>query len=104
MVHLLVLNDLALPLGTIRLRGKGSDAGHNGLKNIEQLIATQNYARLRFGIGNDFPQGAQIQYVLGRFSAEEQKTVMERIEVVVDCIRSFCLEGLSVAMNRFNNK
>ena len=95
---LVVVDDLALPLGTIRLRGKGSDAGHNGLKNIEQLIATQNYARLRFGIGNDFPQ------VLGRFSAEEQKTVTERIEVAVDCIRSFCLEGLSVAMNRFNNK
>lgn len=101
---LVVVDDLALPLGTIRLRGKGSDAGHNGLKNIEQLITTQNYARLRFGIGNDFPQGAQIQYVLGRFSAEEQKTVTERIEVAVDCIRSFYLEGLSVAMNRFNNK
>ena len=87
---LVVVDDLALPLGTIRLRGKGSDA--------------QNYARLRFGIGNDFPQGAQIPYVLGRFSADEQKTVTERIEVAVDCIRSFCLEGLSVAMNRFNNK
>ena len=75
---LVVVDDLALPLGTIRMRGKGSDAGHNGLKNIEQLITTQNYARLRFGIGNDFPQGAQIQYVLGRFSAEEQKTVTEK--------------------------
>ena len=103
--HILVLvDDLALPFGTLRLKGKGSDAGHNGLKNIAQLLGSQAYPRLRFGIGNDFPQGAQIPYVLGKFSADEQKTVTERIEVAVDCIRSFCLEGLSVAMNRFNNK
>ena len=88
---LVVVDDLALPLGTIRLRGKGSDAGHNGLKNIEQLIATQNYARLRFGIGNDFPQGAQIQYVLGRFSAEEQKTVTVYKTLIISTIVDTCM-------------
>ena len=101
---IVVVDDLALPLGAVRLRGKGSDAGHNGLKNIQLLLETQNYARLRFGIGNDFPQGSQIHFVLGRFAAEEQPLVNEKIGVAVDCIKSFVLEGLSVAMNRFNNR
>ncbi|KGN82026.1 peptidyl-tRNA hydrolase [Porphyromonadaceae bacterium COT-184 OH4590] len=103
--HLLVVvDDLALPFGTIRLRGKGSDAGHNGLKSIQELIHSQNYARLRFGIGNDFVKGGQVNYVLSRFTDEEQKAIGAKIEIAVDCIKSFCLEGLTAAMNRFNNK
>ncbi len=101
---LVVVDDLALPFGTIRLRGKGSDAGHNGLKSIQELIQSQNYARLRFGIGNDFPQGGQVHYVLSRFTADEQQIIGAKIELAVDCIKSFCLEGLASAMNRFNNK
>jgi len=101
---LIVVDDIALPTGTVRLRGKGSDAGHNGLKSIQTMLETQNYARLKFGIGNDFPQGSQINFVLSEFSADERKIVNEKIEIAVDCIKSFCLEGLDTAMNRFNNR
>ena len=80
---LVLVDDLALPLGTIRIKGKGSDAGHNGLKNIAQMLGSQNYARLRFGIGNDFPKGTQVDFVLGHFSAEEKKLLEPRIEVAV---------------------
>ena len=77
---LVVVDDLALPFGTLRLKGKGSDAGHNGLKHIAATLGTQNYARLRFGIGNDFPRGGQIDYVLGHFTDEDWKTMGERLE------------------------
>ena len=80
------------------------DAGHNGLKNIAQLLGSQSYARLRFGIGNDFPQGAQINYVLGRFSPEEEAQMPERLETFVDASIAFCLEGIASTMNRFNAK
>ena len=100
---LVVVDDLALPFGTLRLKGKGSDAGHNGLKNIQGLIG-QDYPRLRFGIGSSFPRGHQVDYVLEKFSAEEQQLLPERIEVAVDMIRSFCLSGIEVTMNQFNNK
>lgn len=103
--HLLVVvDDLALPFGTIRLRGKGADGGHNGLKNINALLGSQNYARLRFGIGSDFPEGAQIDYVLGPLTAEEQQQLPERVNKAVDAIKAFCLSGLSFAMTHFNNK
>lgn len=101
---LVVVDDLALSLGTIRLRSKGSDAGHNGLKSIQTMIETQNYARLRFGIGSDFPSGSQVHFVLGRFDDEEQRVVDDKIAVAVDCIKSFVLEGVANAMNRFNNR
>ncbi len=101
---IVIVDDIALPVGTIRLRGKGSDAGHNGLKNIQAMIGTQNYTRLKFGVGNNFPQGGQVNYVLGLFEEDEQKIVDEKIDTAADCIKSFCLEGLSVAMNRYNNK
>lgn len=101
---LVVVDDLALPFGTIRLKGKGSNGGHNGLKNIEQMIGTQAYARLRFGIGGDFPHGAQIDYVLGTFPEEQRKLMPERIGIAVEAIRSFCLAGLVLTMNQFNNK
>ena len=101
---LILVDDLALPLGTIRIKGKGSDAGHNGLKNIAQMIGTQNYARLRFGIGNDFPRGMQVDFVLSRFSPEEKKILTERIDIAIEAMKSFVLSGLSFAMNNFNNK
>ena len=86
------------------LKGKGSDAGHNGLKHIAATLGTQAYARLRFGIGNDFPRGGQIDYVLGHFSDEEYKLIPERLETAGEIIRSFCLAGLDITMNQFNRK
>lgn len=100
---LVVVDDLALPFGTLRLKGKGSDAGHNGLKHIQGLIG-QNYPRLRFGIGNDFPRGSQVNFVLEEFSDEEKQQLNERIESSVEIIKSFCLAGINITMNQFNNK
>lgn len=101
---LVVVDDLALPFGALRLKPKGSDAGHNGLKNIQQLIGTQAYPRLRFGIGNDFPQGGQVDFVLGKIPPELQKLKEERILVACEIIKSFCLAGIQNTMNAFNNK
>lgn len=101
---LVVVDDLALPVGAIRLKGSGSDAGHNGLKNIAAMLGTQAYPRLRFGIGSDFPRGGQIDYVLGRFPAEDRKILADRIPVACDAIREFVLAGLGNAMCRYNNK
>ena len=101
---LVIVDDLALPFGTIRLRGKGADGGHNGLKNINALVGSQNYARLRFGIGSDFPEGAQVDYVLGPLSSEEQQLLPERVGKAIDAIKAFCLSGLSFAMTNYNNK
>lgn len=100
---LVVVDDLALPFGTLRLKSKGSDAGHNGLKHIQGLIG-QNYPRLRFGIGNDFPRGAQIDFVLDDFSDEEKSVLNERIDAAVEIIKSFCLAGINITMNQYNNK
>ena len=77
---------------------------HIRLKNIAQMIGTQNYARLRFGIGNDFPRGMQVDFVLSRFSPEEKKILTERIDIAIEAMKSFVLSGLSFAMNNFNNK
>lgn len=101
---LVVVDDLALPFGQLRLKGKGSDAGHNGLKHIAATLGTQDYARLRFGIGNDFPRGAQIDFVLGHFSDEDMKTMDERIAVACEMVKSYCLAGLQVTMNQYNKK
>ena len=101
---LIVVDDLALPFGTLRLKGKGSDAGHNGLKNIQQLLGTQEYSRLRFGIGSDFPRGGQINYVLGKFPPEELQEMPEKIKRAVEIIKSFCLAGVQNTMNQYNNK
>lgn len=101
---LVIVDDIALPFGTIRIKGKGSDGGHNGLKNIAAMIGTQNYARLRFGVGNDFPKGAQIDYVLGNFSEEQEKQMPERLKIAIDAIKAFCLSGLTFAMNNYSNK
>ncbi len=99
---LVVVDDIALPFGTIRLRGKGADGGHNGLKSINNLLQTQNYARLRFGVGSDFPPGGQVDYVLGYPSAEEKAVLAQRAPVAVDAIKAFCLSGLAFAMNHYN--
>lgn len=101
---LVLVDDIALPFGTLRLRAKGSDAGHNGLKNIQETIGTQNYARLRFGIGNDFPHGAQINYVLGEWDKEEEEALPPKLETCGEIIKSFCLAGIQLTMNQFNGK
>ena len=101
---LVVVDDIALPVGVIRLKTKGSDAGHNGLKNIQELIGTSGYNRLRFGVGNDFPRGGQIDFVLGTFPSEERVVVDEKIMLAIDAIKSFCLSGMQITMNQFNNK
>lgn len=101
---LVVVDDLALPFGTLRLKGKGSDAGHNGLKHIAATLGTENYARLRFGIGNDFPRGGQIDFVLGNFTEEDMKTMDERLEMAGEIVKTFCLAGISLTMNQYNKK
>jgi PTH1 family peptidyl-tRNA hydrolase len=101
---LVAVDDLALPFGSLRLKTKGSDAGHNGLKHICATLGTQAYSRLRFGIGNDFPPGCQINYVLSDFFPEEKALLPSRIEVAEDIIRSFCLAGVDRTMNLYNNK
>lgn len=101
---LVIVDDLALPFGTLRLKPKGSDAGHNGLRNIAQLLGTQDYCRLRFGIGNDFSRGGQIDYVLGKFPPEEIKLMPEKLDRAIEIIKSFCLAGMQITMNQFNNK
>lgn len=101
---LVVVDELALPFGSLRLKGKGSDAGHNGLKHIAATLGTQNYARLRFGIGNDFPKGGQVDYVLGHFDENDLKLMPERLETAGEIIKSFCLAGLNITMNQYNNK
>lgn len=103
--HLLIIvDDLALQFGQIRLKGHGHNGGHNGLKSIDQMLGTNAYARLRFGIGNDFPRGMQIDYVLGCPSPEELAILPERSAVAVDAIKAFCLSGLDFAMTHYNNK
>ena len=101
---LVLVDDLALPFGAIRIKANGSDAGHNGLKNIAQQLSTQAYARLRFGIGNDYPRGGQIDYVLGRFTPTQLVEMPARIDVAVEAIRTYCLAGIQTAMCDFNNK
>ena len=103
--HLLVLvDDIALPFGKLRLKGKGSDGGHNGLRNINEVLGTQEYARLRFGMGNDFSQGRQHDYVLGGLTAEEENALPDRLKLTSDIIRSFGTIGVGRTMNFFNNK
>ena len=101
---LIVVDDLALPFGVLRLKPRGSDAGHNGLRHIQEVLGTSDYNRLRFGIGNDFLHGGQVDFVLDPFSEEEQKNLPQRIEKAVEIIRSFTLAGVDITMNLYNNK
>jgi PTH1 family peptidyl-tRNA hydrolase len=101
---LVVVDDIALPFGTLRMRAKGGDAGHNGLNHIQAILGTTNYARLRFGVGNDFYSGQQVDYVLSGWTEEQEKVLPERIEMAGDIIKSFGVIGLQRTMNAYNNK
>jgi len=101
---LVIIDDLALPFGTLRLKPRGSDAGHNGLKHIQQVLGSDEYSRLRFGIGNDFPKGLQIDFVLSDFWEEERKQLPEKIERACEIVKSFGLSGIQITMNQFNGK
>jgi len=101
---LVIVDDLALPLGALRMRKKGSDGGHNGLISIIEHIESTEFTRIRFGIGNDFAKGYQVDYVLGRWTAEETKTLIPRVKEAVEMIRSFVLIGPDRTMNVFNKR
>ena len=98
---LVIVDDLSIPLGDFRLKGNGSNGGHNGLGNIQQLIG-QQYARLRMGIGADFAKGQQVDWVLGKYDEEDMKTLQPSIDQAVDIIKSFVLAGLNITMNQYN--
>jgi len=103
--HIMVLVDeLALPFGRIRIGPKGSDGGHNGLKSIQETLNTNAYPRLRFGIHNEFSKGSQVDYVLGEWNEEEKKTLNERIKLAADAVKAFTFMGLSRCMNEYNTK
>ena len=105
LVNLLVItDDLALPFGTLRMKKKGSDGGHNGLADIALTLNSIEYVRLRFGIGSNFSKGHQVNYVLNRWDKEEQKVLPERIEMAVEMIKSFMINGVDRTMTLFNNK
>ena len=99
---LVVLDDLAIPFGSIRVRMKGSDGGHNGLKDIDATLGNNNYPRLRFGIGSEFAKGHQVNYVLSPWTSDEQKLLDERIKVACEAVNSFMFEGIERAMNKYN--
>ena len=101
---LIIVDDLALPLGALRMRKKGSDGGHNGLISIIEHIGSTEFTRIRFGIGNDFAKGYQVDYVLGRWTAEEEKVLMPRVKEAVEMIKSFVLIGPDRTMNVFNKR
>lgn len=101
---LVLVDDLNLPFGTIRIRKQGSNGGHNGLGNIQSVLGTDAYARVRFGIGNEYTRGTQINFVLGEWTDEEKKIIDERLKVTTEIIPSFCLQGIDRTMNQFNNK
>ena len=101
---LVVVDDLAIPLGTIRMRSKGSDGGHNGLKNIDALTGGGDYARIRMGVGNDFPQGHQIDFVLGGLSTEERALFAPAAAEAVEAVKAFATVGVDRAMNSFNHR
>ncbi len=101
---MVLVDELALPFGKIRIGPKGSDGGHNGLKNIQEILNSSNYPRMRFGISNEFSKGAQVNYVLGKWNAEELKTLNDRIKVATDAIKAFAFVGLQRCMNEYNNK
>ena len=100
---LVVTDDIHLPFGSIRLKAKGSDGGHNGLKDIQEKLNTVQYNRYRFGVGADFGAGRQVDYVLGEWSTEEREKLKERLEKSTSLIESFALAGLARTMNQFNN-
>jgi peptidyl-tRNA hydrolase, PTH1 family len=101
---MVIVDDLALPLGKIRIGPKGGDGGHNGLKNIQEVLQTTNYPRMRFGISKEFSKGQQVDYVLGKWDDDEKPKVAERIQVAADAIKAFTFIGLERCMNTYNTK
>lgn len=101
---LVVVDDIALPVGTLRMKKQGSDGGHNGLANIAALVGSVNYCRLRIGVGDNFSRGRQIDYVLGQFTHEESAVLEPKIDQAVEMITTFCTQGPDKAMNMFNGK
>lgn len=99
---LVVTDDINLPLSKLRLRGKGSHGGHNGLRNIEELLGTREYSRLRFGAMGDFPKGRQVEFVLGKWEEKEEVEVEIMTIKAIECIESFVFRGLSQTMTEFN--
>ena len=99
---LIVTDDIALPYGKLRMKFKGSHGGHNGLRNIQEVLGDSNYNRLRFGVGDDFGKGRQIEYVLGNFEREQLGQLLEYLDRASEMILSFCLKGLDKTMNAFN--
>lgn len=100
---LTIFDDIALPLSKIRVRGSGSDGGHNGLKSIQEMLGTVDYPKLRFGVGNNYPKGMQAEYVLGKWPAAEEPLIKLKIEKSVEAIEVFAVQGLAATMNLFNN-
>ena len=100
---LVVSDDVALPLGEFRLKGSGSNGGHNGLGHIQQLIG-QNYPRLRMGIGNEYPRGGQVDWVLGHYDEDDMQVLQPAIDTAVEIIKSFVLAGIDITMNQFNQQ
>ncbi len=101
---LVVVDDIALPFGKLRIRARGSDGGHNGLHNIIWTLEADNFPRMRFGVGGDFPRGTQVDYVLGSWNSEERKELPEKIDTAVKAIQSFVSVGIERTMNLFNTK
>jgi peptidyl-tRNA hydrolase, PTH1 family len=101
---LVCVDDIALPFGSIRIRAKGSDGGHNGLRNISEVLGNEEYARMRFGIGDNFHKGFQVDYVLSTWSKEEEKLLPEKIDSCIEIIRSFGTVGLETTMNLYNKR
>ena len=101
---LILTDDLALPFGTLRMRTKGSDGGHNGLKHIIQTLNSTTFSRIRFGVGNEFSKGKQIDYVLGQWSDEEESALQERIDTAIEMVKSFVMVGAAQTMTLFNGK
>ena len=101
---LVVTDDLNLEVGNLRMKKNGSDGGHNGLKNIQQSLSTNQYPRLRIGVGNNFPKGKQIDYVLGEWTKEEDLVLNQKMKIINEMVLSFCFAGIENTMNAFNNK
>ena len=101
---LVIVDDLSIPLGEMRLKSSGSGGGHNGLGHIEQILGSQKYARLRVGIGNEFARGMQVEWVLGKYNDEEMHTLEPCLEMGGEIIKSFVLAGINITMNQFNGK
>ena len=101
---LIVTDDISLPFGVLRMRKKGSDGGHNGLKDITSVLGNNNYSRLRFGVGNDFPRGKQVEFVLSNFTDLDNQSIEERIDLAIIMIQGFVTIGIDQTMSEFNGK